>query len=170
MVRKEGSVWLPISRIGENDPNGNESGFTLLEVVCVLAIIAILSAMLLPAFPRGTTRAQLESYALDIAGLLTADRNAALRRGGEIVTRIDAKRRLVRAGASARTVKLPDDVTVSSVLSARCNSSAPGSALTFFPSGMSCGGAVSVSRMSVGYEVRVSWFTGGVEIVPLSHM
>ena len=163
-------MWLPISQTGQNDANGSESGFTLLEVVCVLAIIAILSAMLLPALPRGTTRAQLESYALEIAGLLTADRNAALRRGSEIVTQIDAKRRLIRAGASARKVKLPEDVTVSSALSARCNRSAAGSALTFFPSGMACGGAVSVSRMNVGYEVRVTWFTGGVEIVPLSHM
>jgi len=31
-----------------------ESGFTLLETICVLAVIAMLAAIVLPAIPRAT--------------------------------------------------------------------------------------------------------------------
>jgi general secretion pathway protein H len=30
---------------------------------------------------------------------------------------------------------------------------------------MSCGGVVVLTRPGVGYEVRVNWLTGGVEVV-----
>ena len=46
--------------------------------------------------------------------------------------------------------------------------SAPaGPTIRFFASGMSCGGTIALTRLGVGYEVRVNWLTGGVEIVPL---
>jgi len=36
-----------------------EGGFTLLEMVCVLAVIAMLAAVLLPLIPRQTSRSRL---------------------------------------------------------------------------------------------------------------
>ncbi|MGB7120513.1 MAG: type II secretion system protein GspH, partial [Bradyrhizobium sp.] len=39
------------------------------------------------------------------------------------------------------------------------------STIRFFASGISCGGAVTLARENVGYEVRVNWLTGRVEIV-----
>ena len=156
----------PISPVGRSDHRCAEEGFTLLEVVCVMAIVAILSAILLPALPRGTSRAQLEAYAIDVASLLTTDHNAAVRRRAEVVTRVDAKSRLVASGTTTRMVRVPDDVDVRAVLSARCNRFLAGSAITFFPSGMSCGGTIALTRMGFGYEVRVNWLTGGVQIVP----
>ena len=52
--------------------DGAEGGFTLLEMVCVLAIIALLAAVLLPFIPRQTSRARLQAYALQTATLLKA--------------------------------------------------------------------------------------------------
>ena len=61
-------------------------GFALIEILCVLAIIGLLAAIILPAIPRTTTRARLESYAVETAALLKADRNAALRRQTRVAT------------------------------------------------------------------------------------
>ena len=47
-----------------------QRGFTLLEMVCVLAIIALLSAVLLPFVPRETSRSRLQAFALQTAALL----------------------------------------------------------------------------------------------------
>jgi general secretion pathway protein H len=143
-----------------------EAGFTLLELVCVVALLSILAAILLPAIPRGTSRARLESYAVDIASVLKADRNGAVRRRAQVVTEINPTARTVRSGATGRLVAVPEDVRFDVTLARRCNQRVAGPTIRFFPSGMSCGGVLVLTRLDVGYEVRVNWLTGGVDVVP----
>lgn len=125
-------------------------------------------AILLPEFPRGTSRARLEGYALQIVTLLNADRSAAIRRRGAVATEIDAPARSIRAGASGTLIRLPADVQFDATLAARCNQRAVGSAIVFFASGMSCGGVIALSRLGIAYQIRVNWFTGGIEIAQLN--
>jgi general secretion pathway protein H len=142
-----------------------ERGFALIEILCVLAIIGLLAAIILPAVPLATSRARLESYAVETAALLKADRNAALRRQVQVTTQVDAAARSIRSGVTGRSVRLPADVTLQAMLASRCANRSAGQSIDFFPSGMSCGGVIALARPGVGYEVRVNWLTGGVEIV-----
>ena len=142
-----------------------EAGFALIEILCVLAIIGLLAAIILPSLPRATTRARLESYAVATAALLKADRSAALRRNVQIATLVDAEQRAIRSGATGRIVRLPGDVTVDTTLASRCADRPAGRSIDFFPSGMSCGGTIALARPGMGYEIRVNWLTGGVDIV-----
>jgi general secretion pathway protein H len=142
-----------------------EAGFTLIEVVCVLAIVALLAALIVPALPRATSQARLAGYAVDVAALLKGDRNAAIRNHTMVSTLLDADRRTVRSGYRAAAVEVPADVEFSALLAQRCADRIVGSTIDFFPSGASCGGAIAISRQGVGYQIRVNWLTGGVEIV-----
>lgn len=141
-------------------------GFALIEILCVLAIIGLLAAIILPAVPHTTTRAKLESYAVETAALLKADRNAALRRQTRVTTVVDAEARAIRSGITGQIIRLPRDVVMATTLASRCADRAAGRSIDFFPSGMSCGGTIALARPGMGYEVRVNWLTGGVEIVP----
>ncbi len=143
-----------------------ESGFTLLETICVLAIIAMLAAIALPAFPRRTSRTMLEAYAVETAALLKADRNAAIRRGVAVATGLSSISRTIRSGASGRLLQLPQDVGFNAILASQCGQQAAGKTIQFLPSGMSCGGTIYLSRLGTTLEVRVTWLTGGIEIVP----
>jgi general secretion pathway protein H len=154
-------VWRPISSAQPDD--SCEAGFTLLEVVCVLTIIAIVAAIALPFIPHGTSGAQLRAYAASAAATFKADRNAAIRRQASVRTQVEDAHRLIRSGATGRTVSLPKDVTMDVLLPTRCD----GDAVVFFPSGMSCGGVVTLTRAGIGFQVRVNWLTGGVDIVPV---
>jgi len=145
-----------------------EEGFTLLEVVCVLAIFAIIAAMVIPSLPHGTSRARLESYAIATAALLKADRDTAIRRGTQVATRIDAASRLISSGVTDRVVQIPADVAVDALLAARCDRRPADSTIRFFSSGLSCGGTIALTRLGFGYEVRVNWLTGRVDIVAIS--
>ena len=153
---------LPVARAERS----GERGFALIEIVCMLAIIGLLAAIILPALPRATTRAKLESYAVETAALLKADRNTALRRQIQVKTTIDAEARSIRSGVTGRMVRLPNDVKLEAMLASRCGDRTTGRSIDFFPSGMSCGGAIALARPGMGYEIRVNWLTGGVEIVP----
>jgi general secretion pathway protein H len=143
-----------------------EQGFALIEILCVLAILGMLAAIILPAIPRATTRAKLESYAVETAALLKADRNSALRKQVQVTTQVNAPQRLIRSGVTGQTIRLPADVSLNAVLATRCADRVAGRSIDFFPSGMSCGGAITLARPGIRYEVRVNWLTGGVDIVP----
>jgi general secretion pathway protein H len=146
-------------------PAGGEEGFTLLEMVCVVAIIALLAAILLPAIPRATSRVQLEAFALETASVLTTDRSEAMRRHEQIVTAVNAAARSIRSGATGRLVNIPRDVVFDAALPARCNQRPALSTISFFATGMSCGGSIMLTRLGAGYEIRVNWLTGGVDVV-----
>jgi general secretion pathway protein H len=120
----------------------------------------------LPVFPRGTSRTMLEAYAVETASLLKADRNAAIRRGVAVATGLSAISRTISSGATGRLVQLPQDVGFNAILASQCDRRAAGAAIEFLPSGMSCGGTIFLSRLGTTLEVRVTWLTGGVEIVP----
>jgi len=153
---------LPVGRSEADDASG---GFTLLEVICVVAIIGLIAAVLLPTFPRGTSQPQLKAYAVEVASLLTADRTEAIRGEVEVTTDVDAAGHFVRSRSQQRTIRLPDDVDVAATLAERCNGRMSGGGIVFFPSGLSCGGVVSLARSGVRYEVQVNWMTGGVKLV-----
>jgi general secretion pathway protein H len=145
--------------------SASERGFTLLEMVCVLALIAMMAAVLLPFIPHQTSRSRLQAYALQAASMLKEDRNAAIRRGTGVATLVDAGSRQIRSGATADIIRIPDDVRFEALLPRTCNRRDSLSTISFFASGMSCGGAIALTRLDVGYEVRVNWLTGRVEIV-----
>jgi general secretion pathway protein H len=143
----------------------NEEGFTLLEMVCVIALVAMVAAVLLPFLPRNTTRAQLQAYALEAATLLKADRDAAIRRGLDVSTLVDASSRAIRSGVTARAVLIPADVRFDALLPQTCRQHATLSTISFFGDGMSCGGTIALTRLETTYEIHVNWLTGRVEIV-----
>jgi general secretion pathway protein H len=171
MGRKVEQAQQPTSPAGSADAEAasdDEAGFTLIEIVCIVAILSMIAAILLPAIPRGTPRARIEAYALEAASLLKADRSAAMRRGIATATVIDPATRSLRSGVTGRIVRVPNDVILDATLAARCNGSTAGNTIGFFASGMSCGGTIALTRRGVGYQVRVNWLTGGVEVVPLN--
>ena len=145
--------------------NEAERGFTLLEMVCVVAVIAMLAAVLLPLIPRQTSRSRLEAYAVQTATLLKADRSAAIRRRSDVATLVDATPRSIHSGATAAVISIPEDVHFDALLPQTCRQRAALSTISFFADGMSCGGTIALSRLDTGYEVRVNWLTGRIEIV-----
>jgi general secretion pathway protein H len=143
-----------------------ERGFTLLEIVCVLAIVALLAAVLLPFIPHQTSRSRLQAYALQAATLLKADRNAAIRDRTNVATVVDAQARAIRSGASRAVIRIPDDVRFDAVLPQTCRQRTALSTIDFFANGTSCGGTIALTRFDAGFEIRVNWLTGRIEIVP----
>ena len=148
--------------------DSGQSGFSLLEMVCVIALIAIVAAVLLPAAPRQTSRSRLQAYALETATLLKADRDAAIRGRADVSTLVDARSRAIRSGATSQIIRIPDDVRFDALLPETCRQQPALSTISFFADGMSCGGTIAMARLDTAYEIRVNWLTGRIEIVPRS--
>jgi general secretion pathway protein H len=141
-----------------------EAGFTLIEMTCALAIVALIAAVALPALPRATSGPRLEAYAVETAALLIGDRNAAIRRGAPVVTRLDGRSRAIRSGVGDAIVIFPVDVAFDALVADACDGRPARDSIEFFANGMSCGGAIFIGRGDVRFEIRVNWLTGVVEV------
>ena len=142
-----------------------EAGFTLIEAVAVLAIVAMLAGLALPRWPQATTRPQLEAYALRAAAVLKADRMAAIRSRARVETSVNPAARTIASGSGAGVVHIPADVTFDALVAETCAGRVNDAWIDFLPSGTSCGGSLSLARPGAAYRVRVNWLTGGVEVV-----
>jgi general secretion pathway protein H len=147
-------------------PAAATAGFTLLEMAAVVAVVAMLAAILLPSLPWSTSRQRLAGYAVETAALLKADRTAAVQRNAVVSAQIDPPGHLIRSGSTGQALAIPPDVSFQAVLPRTCNERPAHSTISFFATGMSCGGTIVLSRRDTRFEIRVNWLTGGIEIVP----
>ncbi len=72
---------------------------------------------------------------LQTAALLKEDRNAAIRRGTGVATLVDTGSRVIRSGASADMIRIPDDVRFETLLPRTCNHREALSTIRFFAVG-----------------------------------
>ena len=79
-------------------------GFTLVETLAVVALLAVIAVMTAPSFAAWHARDQVDARAKALASTLAYARSEALRRGARVtVCRIDAARRCLAAGQPCTT-------------------------------------------------------------------
>jgi len=138
-------------------------GFSLLEILLVLVVLAVAASLILPALiqPTGT---QLRTAAGSFAAGLRQARNDAVstHRDVRFTVHLDVKEFVV--GTSTRRRRVPAQIELS-VFTARSEVIEGRSAsIRFFPDGTSTGGRVTLSAGERRYHVDVDWMTGQVRV------
>jgi general secretion pathway protein H len=156
---KAAQAARPTSRMSSTD---RKSGFTLIEVMAVMLIIALIGTLVVTITP-GSGRAKLKALTMQTAALLRRERLGAIMTGHDRRVSLDEQRRAV-VGEGGDLIPVPPDIAID-VLGA--NESWSGRLLLarFHPDGASSGAVLRFSREGAAYEVRVNWYTGGVAIV-----
>jgi general secretion pathway protein H len=139
-----------------------EAGFTLLEVTAVMLIIVLVASLVITTM-SGTGRAGLKAVTLEIASLLRRERMGAILGGHIRRVSLDGGGRVL-VGDSGDVVAIPRDIVVD-VLGADALWSGRLAVVRFDPDGASTGAVLRLSREKAEYEIRVNWYTGGVEVV-----
>ena len=127
-------------------------GFALVEVTLALMLIAILAAIALPGLVRGTGSASLRVTAFEVSAVLREDRNAAMRTGRAVTTRVAAAG--VHSGASDANVASPIGVAFKAPARFR-----------FTPDGRASGGDIVIASDRARLVVTVSPDTGGIRVL-----
>ena len=135
------------------------AGFTLIEVVAVMLIIALVASLAVTTIP-GTGRGRLKALTLETAALLRRERLGAVMTGRERQVSIDGEKRVL-VGDGGDVVAVPRDVVLD-ILGIDALWSGRQAVVRFHPDGASTGAVLKLSREKAEYEIRVNWYTGGV--------
>jgi len=128
-----------------------ESGFTLLEMIVVLAILGLMLGIVVARGPMHSTRLDTEAAARELAGALRMARGRAIARDQAVSVRFAADRYQIE-GMAAHAV--PTDVSLTG-----------NSVIRFAPDGSSSGGTIVVQASNIRMVVAVNWLTGHVDTV-----
>jgi general secretion pathway protein H len=139
-------------------------GFTLLELVVVLAIGVTMYALLLSA-PFGKVSAgDLKAAAREVAsGLRTAQSTAMATRRDALMT-IDMESREFVTTGQPEVRRLPSKIDLKLFTAQTEVENEHRGSIRFYPDGSSTGGRVTVAAGDRKYMVDVDWLTGRVAI------
>ena len=151
-------------------------GFTLLELLVVFAIMALISAIVLPYLPNVMASTHVKGAARELAVSLKHARSLAIEHQNEttLVVNVDEKNYVLTEDAeniksnnqSYKNLALPDKATLSLITAESEQLSRHEGQIRFFPDGSSTGGQIKLAYKDQEYFVDVHWLTGRVKITP----
>ncbi len=138
-------------------------GFTLIEMIVVLAIMGMMLGLVLTRGPVRSQRVEIDAAARDIAGSLRLARSTAIAENRVVSFNIDVVHSTVRTdGGPART--LPNYLTLR--VTAERGGAVP--SIRFAPDGSSSGGRIELITLGRRVQIGVDWLTGRIRIVDAS--
>lgn len=133
------------------------AGFTLMEVVLAMTVIAMLAVLAFPFVRSNSGVAMLRARSAEIASLLRSDRNAALRLSRPTMVSIDARAGVIRSATSGVTIDLPSSITLRF-------SPEGAEGIGFDRHGRSSGGRIVLTARDLAYVVDVNSITAAVRV------
>lgn len=138
-------------------------GFTLLEMLVVVTLVAALSAILFGAMNGGMDGLRLRSAAKEIAAELRFARAQAIATGTvQRFVVVPGKR--TWTGARDRSGELPKALDVSFTGVRQVQAREGEGVILFFEDGASTGGRIQLRRENAAWNVDVTWLTGEVGV------
>ena len=141
-------------------------GFTLLELILVLALVALASGLAAAALSGGFDGMRLRSAAKEIAAQLRFTRAQAIATGEPQRFTIDPAAHRWTA-PKARDGTVPKQLGIAFLGAREVQPSAGEGAIVFFPDGASTGGRVRLQLDDAAWQVEVAWLTGQVRAAPV---
>lgn len=141
----------------------SEAGFTLMELLTVLAILSLVVVVSLPLLRNSGSGRAFRAEAQEVSALLRLARIDAVTGNRETRITIDLKNRRVDYPARRNSVLLQPE-TVMAVKTARGETLAGDAGFRFMPGGGATGGAIVMARGGNTATIAISWLTGAVAV------
>ncbi|MET1025155.1 MAG: GspH/FimT family pseudopilin [Pseudoxanthomonas sp.] len=139
------------------------AGFTLIEVLVVIALIALIGTMTAVAMSGGLQGMRLRATSKDIASQLRFTRAQAIASGQPQRFVINPSGHLY-AAPGKRNGRIPQELRIAFYGARQASAQAGEGAIVFYPDGASTGGSVELSAKQAARKITVAWLTGEVRL------
>jgi general secretion pathway protein H len=143
----------------------SRAGFTMLEILVVLMLMALIAAVTIPTFGGGVSTTQLKSAAREVAAGLRLARGQAIAQRAESVLELDVAAHSFRVPPDPRVHELPAGIDIKLFTAQRDLLSEQVGTVRFYPDGGSNGGRITLAAGDRKFDVDVDWLTGRVAIL-----
>lgn len=140
-----------------------QAGFTLFEMLVVLALLALSAYLALPTARGGADRFSLRTTALHVAALARGTRLKAMADGEDALLVVNLDERTVSRRGAGRPIAMPAGTEIA-VETARSEIARPEARIRFLPDGRATGGTITLSAEGQQVVVAVDWLTGSVSL------
>jgi general secretion pathway protein H len=139
------------------------AGFTLLEMLIVIAILALATAVTVPILARPSDGVRLQATARDLINALRLTRAMAIARNAEIALTIDVDKRSFTS-AAIRAQSFSPDIAAELTFAKPEQATQSSGGFRFFPDGSSSGGDVRLRLRGREAKICVDWLTGEAQL------
>ena len=139
------------------------AGFTLVEVMVVLVIIALMLALVGSSISRNISSAEMRTAAGKVAAGLRYTRTQAILKKAEQVFLVDTENLTYQAG-ERKADNFPKGMLVELNTARSELTSESVGGIRFYPDGGSTGGNVRLEANGRIYRVNVAWLTGEARV------
>jgi general secretion pathway protein H len=140
--------------------NAPSPGFTLLELIVAMAILALVISIAMPSLRKGPSdKFQLQTTVNNVLGALRLTRARAIMQNTEATLLVDVDRHTFSSPV-VPVQSFSSDITVKLKFAALEQGSPSGGAFRFFPDGSSTGGDLAFSLHQQTMKICVNWLSG----------
>ena len=151
---------LPSSR---RPPRAHARGFTLIELIAVVVLLAIVLAIASLSLSKSLNSAKVRAASKDLVAALRYTRGQAIVKGKPQVLVLDLDQNSYVAPGK-KPVILPKDMVLRLTTAETEQTGANSGGIRFFSDGSSTGGNVAVLMGQREWRINVAWLTGEIEL------
>jgi general secretion pathway protein H len=150
----------------QTPPPRRARGFTLVEIIAVVALIALAMMLVAVTVGDGLTNAKVKAASRDLAAALRYTRGQAIVKREPMALKVDVDARRYQAPGK-KWIELPKDMDIK-ILTARSEMEGESiGRIRFYPDGASTGGNIELIRGEATWRIDVNWLTGEVSLADL---
>ena len=148
-------------RISNHHKSARILGFSLLEILATLFIIALVSSIALPNFVNPTEKTDTVTFVSQIANQLKTAKTKAISEQQATSFILDLEKRVFGVERDQFS-KFPKSVTLTFKTGVTLAEHQAGGIIVFFPDGTSSGGRIEITFQGRSHRIDIHWLTGKI--------
>lgn len=145
-------------------PKTQQKGFTLIEIILVMVLIAIMVGLASSAMFASIKKAKLRAVSKDLVSAIRYTRGQAVIKHEDKTITFDVKNKTYQAPRK-KMVQIPDEVEIFVYTADSEIADDSKGSIRFFSDGSSTGGWVKLVKDRKIWKINVNWLTGEIKMI-----